>query len=103
MAQNKSENEEQSPSRFVGTGETKMSFSQKATLVCLIVIGFSALVLGSLNFFHSLRAPFGSAEPSGNSDELSSSENLGESSYLEGLKTMDTDGDGLSDYDELYV
>jgi len=115
MAQNKSENEEQAPldskhltgqapldSKYL-TGQAKTSFSQKATLVCLIIIGFSALLLGSLNFFHSLRAPFGSAEPSGNSDESLSLKDFEESSYLESLKTIDTDGDGLSDYDELYV
>jgi hypothetical protein len=69
--------------------------SPPALFSFLAVIGSLALVFGVLDISNTLRAPF-----QRNSAVTINSSGVQE---LSALKQKDTDGDGLNDYDELYV
>jgi hypothetical protein len=71
---------------------------QKLSLGVVIVIGITTLVFG---LFQMRRAIFEPMELDGRVSFKTVKEL--ELEYTEQLKTQDTDGDGLSDYDELYL
>ncbi len=78
-----------------------LSTEQKVASVLLFVLGIGGVVLGFLSFGANIRRPFElqlAAAPGG--FELDSQR---EAREIEESKTRDTDGDGLSDYDELRV
>jgi len=85
--------------------QTRLSAEQKAAFVLLMFLGIGGVILGFLSFGSNVRRPFDLqvANALKESDEtfLLSSER--EEQELEAQKTRDTDGDGLMDYDELYV
>lgn len=70
-----------------------MGREQKAAFGLLIVLGMSGLVLGILYFKNRVQISF----PISKNDIF----NFNEESLIS-LQSKDTDGDGLSDYDELY-
>ncbi len=62
-------------------------------------VGFSALLIGGFSLYDRLHTPFpnvNSATDIGNTDDDIAS-------VISALKDRDTDGDGLTDYNELYV
>jgi hypothetical protein len=61
-----------------------------------VVIGASALILGVLSANKDINAPM-------QVNEAATAKANALTNGVEALKTKDTDGDGLSDYDELYV
>ncbi len=65
----------------------------------ILGIGVAALAFGVVAFFQGLKSPF--LPPVANQTNTQVAET--NTASLESLKTKDTDGDGLSDYDELYV
>ena len=69
--------------------------------VLLSFLGIGGVIFGFLSFGAMLRRPFDLqiAEARKNSPALAASQ----SPNIEALKRMDTDGDGLSDYDEIYI
>jgi len=69
--------------------------SPPALFSFLAIIGSLALVFGVMNLSNSLRAPF--------QRNAALTINSSGAAELTALKNKDTDGDGLSDYDELYV
>ena len=71
-------------------------------IILFTLIGASALVLGVMNTGHSISTPM---EADLNATErFSDAVNGGNTNAdIAALKSKDTDGDGLSDYDELYV
>lgn len=72
---------------------------QKLTLWIFIVVGAATFVFGILNFQKSIVLPFarrGGANGFQTADEQ-------EKARTQKLKTQDTDGDTITDYDELYV
>lgn len=66
----------------------------------LLIVGVGALVFGVVSFFDTLNSPF-RPQDTANSSNISFA--LQNASSIESLRTKDTDTDGLSDYDELYV
>jgi len=72
-------------------------------IILFTLIGASALVLGVMNTEHGISAPLQVNEAATKqfSDAINGNNNT--NADLEALKNKDTDGDGLSDYDELYV
>lgn len=79
----------------------KETVKQKASLWIFIVIAFITTIFGGISIYKQLTDPF---EPKPrNTNE--SGVVLGETELqkLQELKTKDTDGDTLNDYDELYV
>ena len=81
----------------------ELSNEQKAAFVLLTFLGLGGTVLGFLSFGANIRRPF--------DIQLAKSANLApyltidqrEAKDKEAQKTRDTDSDGLTDYDELYV
>jgi hypothetical protein len=72
---------------------------QKLGLTVVVVIGLTTLIFGVIGLRKSIFDPFvrrPSAIAFKSSDEL-------EKERIQALKSRDTDGDGLSDYDELYI
>ena len=72
---------------------------QKLGLVVVVVIGLTTLIFGVISLRKSIFLPF-VRRPSG--IVFKTSEQL-EQERMESLKHKDTDGDGLMDYDELYI
>lgn len=75
------------------------SYSQILLLAFVLFIGVASVALGATSIRRSIYAPF--ATKSSLADATSDSGT--QAADLEALKHKDTDGDGLSDYDELYV
>ena len=83
--------------------EQELSNEQKAAFVLLTFLGLGGVVLGFLSFGANIRRPF----------DIQLAKSANEAPYLtldqkeakekELQKTRDSDTDGLSDYDELYV
>ncbi len=78
--------------------------SEKKVLVFLVILVIVALPLGIWQISRQLKSPFApkKAEQASSSNQLSSAINS-ETPRIESLRTRDTDQDGISDYDELYV
>lgn len=81
----------------MSTGEP-LTTQQKITVAFVIVIGLTTMVFGAVHMHRSIYDPF-KKDPT---LTYKSQEELAAERDAE-LKTKDTDGDGLSDYDELYV
>ncbi len=79
-------------------GEGKPAFTPQSSRFLWFVgaLGGAALILGGVQFSRALREPFLPQQPT-----LATAGP--ESQALIALKSKDTDGDGLSDYDELYA
>ena len=81
----------------------ELSSEQKAAFAILLFLGLGGIILGFLSFGANLRRPF----------DIQYVESLAKGRYLTQdqqdaeevrlLKERDTDGDGITDYDELYV
>jgi hypothetical protein len=71
-------------------------------IILFTLIGASALVLGVMNTGQSIFDPL-KVDPSA-TQQFSEAVNGGNTNAaIEALKSKDTDGDGLSDYDEIYI
>ena len=81
---------------------TNLSTEQKVAFLLLLFLGIGGIILGFRSFGSSLSRPFDLqiAEFAGETFLTSSQQ---EDLAKEEQKTKDTDEDGLSDYDELYV
>ena len=77
-----------------------LSTEQKIAFVLLLFFGIGGTALGFTSFGANLRRPFDIQLAK--APEYAPLE-VKESKELEAMKTRDTDGDGLSDYDELMV
>lgn len=75
---------------------------QKAGFALLIAIGFFGVIMGFRSFPANLRRPFELQLASYTGPEYQTLSEK-ESAEVERQKITDTDGDGLMDYDELYV
>jgi len=81
----------------------ELSIEQKVAFAILLFLGLGGIILGFLSFGANLRRPF----------DIQYVESLAKGRYLTQdqqdaeevrlLKERDTDGDGITDYDELYV
>lgn len=73
-----------------------LSQEQKIGFILLLVFGIVGLTLGAVKIRNQMFAPFSlnNTVPSAIKDQLSA---------VDAMKYRDTDGDGLSDYDEEYV
>lgn len=80
------------------TNWDSLSSHQKLSLGVFIVIGLSTIVLGFFRINKAIVLPFKRKTDV----TFKSSEQL-EKERTQRLRTQDTDGDGLNDYDELYV
>lgn len=67
-------------------------------LIFLIILGFGALVMG----FSQFRATIKGKIFNSSSEQININDNQNLNNLV-ALKTKDTDGDGLTDYDEIYV
>lgn len=81
------------PNSSERTAQRKRLFS------VVLFIGISALTIGGLSLFNGLSTPF-PKNSNGNGNTTNGSDL---DSVIATLKGRDTDGDGLSDYEELYV
>jgi hypothetical protein len=80
----------------------KNGSSRVLGIMLFTLIGASALVLGVMNTEHGISAPM--QADANATEQFSEAVNGGNTNAdIEALKSKDTDGDGLSDYDELYV
>jgi hypothetical protein len=79
-----------------------LSAEQKVAFLLLMILGVGGLILGFRSFITNLSRPFDLqiAEYAG---ELFLTPSQQQENELERQKLLDTDGDGLSDYDELNV
>lgn len=68
----------------------------KVVVSVLVIVGVTALILGFFQLLNVIRSPFSGVENSNASLALTNTTD-------EELKNKDTDGDGLNDYDELYL
>ncbi len=80
-----------------------LSKEQKAAFVFVTIIGIAGVVLGTLSFYAYAKRPFeiqlAEYAKKGRVYTLDQQE----AQEVEAQKTRDTDADGLTDYDELYV
>jgi len=78
---------------------------QKLIMIGLSLIGVAALSLGIAQFKKNLSSPFIGYEPIGSerAQQIIDSYNTGSETDASVLKTQDSDGDGLTDYDEIYI
>ena len=81
------------------TNEKKEIRTRRAVIFIFTVLGVFLLFFSLRNLNNKIYSPFGFTNESKTSLEDSDNEFL--SNYL--LQTSDTDGDGLSDYDEIYI
>ena len=76
--------------------------SRPLAIILFTLIGASALVLGVMNTGQSIFNPLKADQSA--TQRFSEAVNGGNAkAAIEALKTKDTDGDGLSDYDEIYI
>ncbi len=78
---------------------TEKAWPTKAMFGILVFLGVATLILGTLQLGKNI---YGVASNANSSNQTT----IGEeetAKTIEQLRTMDTDGDGLSDFDELYV
>ena len=76
--------------------------SHVLAILLFTLIGASALVLGVMNMGRSIDTPL-QANLSATQQFVDAMNGGNTNADIEALKSKDTDGDGLSDYDELYV
>lgn len=81
----------------IGRDQEKSIKTRKAAVILLAVMGVFFVGMGFYQMSSRIKRPFKI------SDAGSSSESSVEERYLSVLQTRDTDGDGLSDYDEINV
>lgn len=88
---------------LLGERWSELSAQQKISASLLAVCGFFVLSAAVLQMRENIRSPFlvSRARLDRSSQFFASQEN--DQKKIEALKTKDTDHDGLSDYDELYV
>jgi hypothetical protein len=84
---------------IIKKNKNKISEEQKAGFILVIMTGTLSLVLGILFIFRSVNRPF-DINYEGPLFLTSSNRRALE---VERMKTQDTDGDGLSDYDEVFT
>ncbi len=72
---------------------------QKLTIAIVAVIGVTTIIFGILSLHKAINVPF-YRQPSA---VVFKTEEQLQKEQIEALKTKDTDHDGLSDYDELYI
>lgn len=78
--------------------EQKHKKKEDLILIFLIILGFGALVLGFSQFRSTIQGNLGKGQ------QIASQTNINqELANLSLLKVKDTDGDGLTDYDEFYL
>lgn len=78
--------------------ETFSSSKEKIVIIAFLLVGVMTFVFGFLSLNHAIVAPFARK----GTFHLKTAEEV-EAERLATLKAVDTDHDGLSDYDELYV
>ncbi len=92
------------PTKRVPTREPRaLSTEQKIAFALLMFLGIGGAFLGARSFKVSISKPFDLQLVKYLSGEKFMTTSQREAQDLEASKTRDTDGDGLSDYDELYV
>lgn len=90
---------QEKPENFKGNeSPSETNFNSKKTFFLVGIIGVAALFLGFLQIYNYIHSPFRTTLTLNSTTHLTN-EQLGQ---IENLKAKDTDGDGLSDYDELY-
>lgn len=96
-------NKNQYPNEAKNTQKPEEKVFQKKVFGVVLFLGVAAFVIGIWQFYHNLTKPF-KIENSVFTQAIST-ENIyqGEPTSLDYLKTKDTDGDSLTDYDELYT
>jgi hypothetical protein len=80
-----------------------LSTEQKVAFVLLVFLGIGGVVFGAQSFGANLSRPIQEQIASYYTGEEYMTQDQREARELEQSKTKDTDGDGLVDYDELYV
>jgi hypothetical protein len=79
-----------------------LTHEQKIAFVLLCVLGGGGVILGILSFGANVRRPFETQLARYTGEQILTGSQL-EAREREAQKTRDSDKDGLSDYDELYV
>ena len=82
-----------------------MDSKEKLVIISLSVIGVVALTLGFIQFNRNLKDPFFGLEPIGTEEAMRklATQNINNESDILSLQGKDTDQDGLSDYNEIYI
>jgi len=80
-----------------------LSQEQKIAFVLLLFLGFGGVILGFKSFGSAIRRPFDLQIANYLNGEKFVSSSQKEAAELEASKSRDVDGDGLVDYDELYL
>ncbi len=78
-----------------------LSSEQKVASILLLFLGLGGVIIGFLSFGSNIRRPFEERLAKAPRDFAFASEK--EAQDVEASKHRDTDGDGLSDYDEIYI
>ncbi len=81
----------------------ELSAEQKVAFVLLVFLGIGGVAFGAASFGAMIRRPFEIQIAKSSREEPFLTLTQKEDKQKEDQKTMDTDTDGLSDYDELYV
>jgi hypothetical protein len=77
------------------------SFERKVGVLLVLILGVGGIILGSMYTWQNLRRPFYDVLYYSGESMLPLAQR--EAAEIEAQKDLDTDGDTLSDYDELYV
>lgn len=93
------ENQEPRKPVVIVKNQTNRTKEQQAGFVFILISGFFAIILGSLYIGKHVNSPFDISYEGPRF--LTAAER--DAQLLEAQKTQDTDGDGLTDYDELYI
>lgn len=80
----------------------KMDKNHKRALLILSIFSVAIITIWFVNFFHILNKPF-NYEDSSNNNVNNSTSIVNKDDSNSNLKLIDTDGDGLSDWDELFT
>ncbi|OGY89785.1 MAG: hypothetical protein A3B30_01120 [Candidatus Komeilibacteria bacterium RIFCSPLOWO2_01_FULL_52_15] len=86
----------------IARGRAKISFSEKALIALVVLIGGGGLVWGGYSTVQDIRGPL-SRGAIHNAGALLALTNISGADQTDALKSKDTDEDGLSDYDEVYL
>jgi len=81
----------------------ELTKEQKVAFVLLVFLGIGGVVMGFFSFGANIRRPFDIQLAKSSAEEPYLTLTQREEKEKEDQKTRDTDSDGLSDYDELYV
>lgn len=81
----------------------ELTKEQKVAFVLLVFLGIGGVVFGGMSFGAMIRRPFELQLAAASNAEPYLTLTQKEEKQKEDQKTMDTDSDGLTDYDELYV